>query len=56
MHETILDTASPMRTDTVAVEPGLDLPLGSGGTGSERHAAWSMVSPSMLARASTGVR
>ena len=34
----------------------LDLPPGSGGMGSERHAAWSMVTPSMLALASAGVR
>ena len=34
----------------------LDLPPGSGGLGSERHAAWSMVIPSMLALASAGVR
>jgi hypothetical protein len=34
----------------------LDLPPWSGGAGSERHAAWSMVIPSMLARASAGVR
>jgi hypothetical protein len=34
----------------------LDLPPGSGGMGSERHAALSMVIPSMLALASNGVR
>jgi RTX calcium-binding nonapeptide repeat (4 copies) len=34
----------------------VDLPPWSGGTGSERHAALSMVIPSMLARASAGVR
>ncbi len=34
----------------------LDLPLWSGGVGSERHAALSMVVPSMPALASAGVR
>jgi hypothetical protein len=34
----------------------LDLPPWSEGVGSERHAASSMVIPSMLARASAGVR
>ena len=34
----------------------VDLPPGSGGVGSERHAALSMVIPSMLALASAGVR
>jgi hypothetical protein len=41
---------------TTTVANTLDLPPGSGGMGSERHAAWSMVSPSMLALASAGVR
>ena len=35
---------------------GMDFPPESGGMGSERHAAASMVTPSMPARASTGVR
>jgi transposase len=34
----------------------VDLPPRSGGMGSERHAAWRRVIPSMLARASAGVR
>jgi hypothetical protein len=34
----------------------VDLPPWSRGVGSERHAAASMVIPSMLARASAGVR
>jgi hypothetical protein len=34
----------------------VDLPPASGGVGSERHAAASMVIPSMPARASAGVR
>jgi hypothetical protein len=34
----------------------VDLPPESGGVGSERHAAASMVIPSMLALASAGVR
>jgi len=34
----------------------VDFPPESGGMGSERHAAASMVTPSMPARASTGVR
>jgi hypothetical protein len=34
----------------------MDLPPESGGVGSERHAAASMVIPSMLALASAGVR
>jgi hypothetical protein len=35
---------------------GVGLPPGSGGMGSEGHAALSMVIPSMLALASKGVR
>ena len=38
------------------VDLGMDFPPGSGGMGSEDHAALRVVTPSMLARTSTGVR
>jgi uncharacterized circularly permuted ATP-grasp superfamily protein len=45
------------RKGTVALANAIvDLPPASGGVGSERHAAASMVIPSMPARASAGVR
>lgn len=40
----------------VAAELGLSFPPGYGGIGSECHAAARMAIPSMLARASAGVR
>src|SRR5688572_17889542 len=46
----------PERDGVAAWTRAVDLPPWSGGAGSERHAALSMVIPSMLARASAGVR
>ena len=57
----IVDEAGKVvREGKVATEPqaiiALDFPPWSGGVRSERHAAARMVIPSMLARASAGVR
>ena len=52
IREVTKPIASPIRNAYI----DLDFPPRRGGVGSERHAAARMVIPSMLARASAGVR
>ena len=65
VHRKLTKTKHVYIADTGRYGPGIfaaarfrevDLPPASGGVGSERHAALSMVIPAMPARASAGVR
>jgi hypothetical protein len=55
-YDEVMTLAAKRQHAPERVVAELDLPPWSGGVGSERHAASSMVIPSMLARASAGVR
>ena len=52
----LLDSGKGLSEVATELGIGMDFPPWSGGVKSERHAAARMVIPSMLARASAGVR